>query len=197
MALGNQEVGGGECDENAVSLGALAKGISPFFALVSLKDEKGHLLLFSYWEDEWDNASQAPNTGQKKKRCCENAKLYCYWTVSPVGMSHLLQSHRNNSKCDEGSGAARSKDSALNGAENSSFVQRTRGRGCNVKALKKNTMKQCTFLWTGSCKPTGNSNSGFAIFHHNPGRNNLCSFTSPSRPQWNGDDRSSNGNVGI
>lgn len=52
MALGNQEVGGGAYDENAVSLGALAKGISPFFALVSLKDEKGHLLLFSYWEDE-------------------------------------------------------------------------------------------------------------------------------------------------
>lgn len=68
MALGNQEVGGGAYDENAVSLGALAKGISPFFALVSLKDEKGHLLLFSYWEDEWDNTSQAPNTGQKKKK---------------------------------------------------------------------------------------------------------------------------------
>lgn len=49
---GNQEIGGGGYDEKAFSLGALAKGIRPFCALVSLKDGKGHLLLFSSGEDE-------------------------------------------------------------------------------------------------------------------------------------------------
>lgn len=58
-------------------------------------------------------------------------------------MSHSLQSHRNNSKCDEGSGAVRSKDSALNWCQGRSHLLRTlplfkeQGEGDECQGIKK------------------------------------------------------------
>lgn len=47
---------------------SFGQGHSPSLCLGFLKGWKASFTYFSYWEDEWDNASEAPKTGQKKKR---------------------------------------------------------------------------------------------------------------------------------
>ena len=140
-----------------------------------------------------------PNwSGKKKKKVlreCQVVLLLLNCVSS--GMSHLLQSHGDNSKSDdEGPGAVRSKHSALywcKGGLTSSepfLCSKDKGAG-GAKALK--ILYSNVFIRVDSWKSIGDLNSDFAIFHHNPGHNHLCSFTFLCPSQWNGDNHSSKG----